>query len=380
MLHYHYIFTGTGLAALLTVREMVHHPFYQDKKILLLDADAKKTNDRTWCFWDEDQHFENLQHKAWETAVFADSSYKRRFAMAPYTYRMIRGLDFYQSIFHELQNHPNITIVQEKVVDFQELGNHCLVKTENQSFSCNYVFNSIFNPEPLNAQKKFPLVHQHFVGWMVKTEAPVFTPDCATFMDFSLPQKGNTRFMYVLPTSEKEALLEYTLFSANLLPREEYESEIKAYLERLGVTHYTITETEQGNIPMTCYPFWKNNSERILHIGSAGGWTKASTGYTFKNALKKSKALVDFLPQNNDLRKFHNINRFWFYDLLLIDILYRKNEVGSSIFASMFRQGKVATIFKFLDEETTISEDLNIILRCPKTLFIKALWHRFFGY
>ncbi|MFY7758911.1 MAG: lycopene cyclase, partial [Flavobacterium stagni] len=93
-----------------------------------------------------------------------------------------------------------------------------------------------------------------------------------------------------------------------------------------------------------------------------------------------SKALVDFLPQNNDLRKFHSINRFWFYDLLLIDILYRKNEVGSSIFASMFRQGKVATIFKFLDEETTISEDLNIILRCPKTLFIKALWHRFFGY
>lgn len=380
MLHYHYIFTGTGLAALLTVREMVQHPFYQDKKILLLDADAKKTNDRTWCFWDEGRHFENIQHKAWETAVFADAEFERRFAMAPYTYRMVRGLDFYATVFEELHQNPNLTFIQEKVVDFQELGNHCLVKTENQSFTCNFIFNSIFNPEPLIAQKKFPLVHQHFVGWMVKTETPVFTPDCATFMDFSVPQKGNTRFMYVLPISENEALLEFTLFSANLLQREEYEWEIKAYLERLRITAYTITETEQGNIPMTCYPFWKHNSERILHIGSAGGWTKASTGYTFKNALKKSKALVDFLPQNNDLRKFHSINRFWFYDLLLIDILYRKNEVGSSIFASMFRQGKVATIFKFLDEKTAFLEDLNIILRCPKTLFIKALWHRFFGY
>lgn len=378
MLHYHYIFTGTGLAALLTVREMVHHPFYQDKKILLLDADAKKTNDRTWCFWDEGRHFENIQHKAWETAVFADAAFERRFAMAPYTYRMIRGLDFYAAVFEELHQNPNLTFIQEKVVDFQELGNHCLVKTENQSFTCNFIFNSIFNPEPLIAQKKFPLVHQHFVGWMVKTETPVFTPDCATFMDFSVPQKGNTRFMYVLPISENEALLEFTLFSANLLQREEYEWEIKAYLERLGVTAYTITETEQGNIPMTCYPFWKHNSERILHIGSAGGWTKASTGYTFKNALKKSKALVDFLPQNNDLRKFHGINRFWLYDLLLIDILFHQNEVGSSIFASMFRQGKVATIFKFLDEETTFLEDLNIILRCPKTLFIKALIRRLF--
>ncbi|MFY7758029.1 MAG: lycopene cyclase family protein, partial [Flavobacterium stagni] len=175
MLHYHYIFTGTGLAALLTVREMVQHPFYQDKKILLLDADAKKTNDRTWCFWDEGRHFENIQHKAWETAVFADAGFERRFAMAPYTYRMIRGLDFYAAVFEELHQNPNLTFIQEKVVDFQELGNHCLVKTESQSFTCNFIFNSIFNPEPLIAQKKFPLVHQHFVGWMVKTETPVFT-------------------------------------------------------------------------------------------------------------------------------------------------------------------------------------------------------------
>ncbi|MFM2230692.1 MAG: hypothetical protein RL607_1950 [Bacteroidota bacterium] len=379
MLHYHYIFTGTGLAALLTVREMMQHPFYQDKRILLLDSDAKKTNDRTWCFWDENQHFTDVQFKAWEQAWFSDANFQRTFTMAPYTYRMIRGIDLYQTIFQEIASFPNIEIVQEKVVDFQELGNHCLVKTDNQSFTSNYIFNSIFNPEPLVTQKKFPLVHQHFVGWMVKTETTVFTSDCATFMDFSVPQNGNTRFMYVLPISEHEALLEFTLFSANLLQREEYEWEIKAYLERLGITSYTITETEQGNIPMTCYPLWKHNTERILHIGSAGGWTKASTGYTFKNALKKSKALVHFLPKNSDLRAFHKVNRFWFYDLLLIDILYRQNQVGGSIFASMFRKGKVSTIFKFLDEETTFSEDLNIIWRCPKGLFLKALWHRFFG-
>ncbi|MEN9335191.1 MAG: hypothetical protein RLZZ500_178 [Bacteroidota bacterium] len=379
MLHYHYIFTGTGLAALLTVREMMQHPFYQDKRILLLDSDAKKTNDRTWCFWDENQQFTGVQFKAWEQAWFADADYRRTFDMAPYTYRMIRGIDLYQTIFQEIASFTNIEIIQEKVVDFQELGNHCLVKTDNQSFTSNYIFNSIFNPEPLVTQKKFPLVHQHFVGWMVKTETPVFTPDCATFMDFSVPQNGNTRFMYVLPISEQEALLEFTLFSANLLQREEYEWEIKAYLERLGITSYTITETEQGNIPMTCYPFWKHNTERILHIGSAGGWTKASTGYTFKNALKKSKALVHFLTKNSDLRAFHKVNRFWLYDLLLIDILYRQNQVGGSIFASMFRKGKVSTIFKFLDEETTFSEDLNIIWRCPKGLFLKALWHRFFG-
>ena len=95
--------------------------------------------------------------------------------------------------------------------------------------------------------------------------------------------------MYVLPTSTTEALLEYTLFSKNLLSKEEYEAEIQKYIENLGITEYEIIEKEEGNIPMTCYPFWKHNTKNIVNIGSAGGWTKASTGYTFKNASKNQK-------------------------------------------------------------------------------------------
>ena len=67
------------------------------------------------------------------------------------------------------------------------------------------------------------------------------------------------------------------------------------YLNAQGISAFEIEEKEQGNIPMTCYPFWKHNTKNIINIGSAGGWTKASTGYTFKNATKKSKALVQFL-------------------------------------------------------------------------------------
>jgi lycopene beta-cyclase len=378
MQHYYYIFTGSGLAALMTVYEMLQDEFYQDKRILLLDADAKKTNDRTWCFWDHQNEFEKLTHRVWPKALFADEHFSRTFDLAPYQYKMLRGADFYRFVFDKIQQHPNIDFVQETVVDFEQMGQHCAVKTQNRSYTCNYIFNSIFRPEKVAAQQKYPLVQQHFVGWLVKTEQPVFTPDCVTFMDFSVAQKGNTRFMYVLPMSENEALVEYTLFSADLLEKQAYETEIKAYLEKLGAAEFEILETEQGNIPMTCYPFWKHNQERILHIGSAGGWTKASTGYTFKNTLKKSKQLAHFLKSKTDLRSFHKKNRFWFYDLLLIDILYHKNQIGSHIFASMFRRGQVEPIFKFLDEESSLAEDLNIILRCPKRWFILALVHRIF--
>uniref|UniRef100_UPI004047AFFD lycopene cyclase family protein n=2 Tax=Flavobacterium sp. TaxID=239 RepID=UPI004047AFFD len=392
MQHYHYIFTGSGLSALMTVYEMLVSGKFDDKSILLIDANAKKVNDRTWCFWDENNLFDEIVSKKWNQAVFANEKFNRVLELAPYQYKKINGLDFYELVFKKISEHKNIHFLNQKVVDFTELGNHCVVKTKEETFTCNKIFNSIYtqdqrsncmehsgiNPEVVISQTKFPLIQQHFIGWFIKSKEAVFTPNCVTFMDFSVEQKGNTRFMYVLPTSSTEALLEYTLFSKDLLLKEEYELEIQKYIENLGITEYEIIEKEQGNIPMTCYPFWKHNTKNIINIGSAGGWTKASTGYTFKNASKKSKALVQFLKSETDFTKFHKKDKFWFYDLLLLDILSSKNELGSKIFSSMFKKGSSTVIFKFLDEETSFSEDLQVIWKCPKILFIKALFGRIF--
>lgn len=376
MQHYHYIFTGSGLSALMTVYEMLLSGKFDDKSILLIDDNTKKVNDRTWCFWDENNLFDEIASKKWNQAVFANEKFNRVLELIPYQYNKVNGLDFYELIFKKISEHKNIHFLNQKVGDFTELGNHCIVKTEQETFTCNKIFNSIYNPEVVTAQNKFPLIQQHFVGWFIKSKEAVFTPNCATFMDFSVEQKGNTRFMYVLPTSENEALLEYTLFSKDLLSKAAYESEIHKYIENLGITEYEIIEKEQGNIPMTCYPFWKHNTKNIINIGSAGGWTKASTGYTFKSASKKSKSLVQFLKSESDFTKFHKKDKFWFYDLLLLDILSSKNELGSKIFSSMFRSGNSTVIFKFLDEETSIWEDLQVIWKCPKMLFVKALFGR----
>ena len=373
MKHYHYIFTGSGLSALMTVYEMVLSGRFDDKTILLIDENQKKANDRTWCFWDDAQLFEDRISKKWRLALFVDRGFRRELKLAPYQYKMIKGLDFYQLVFDTLSKCVNVDFVHQRVVDFRELGAHCVVRTESESFTCNRVFNSIYNPGIVTSQSKYPLLQQHFIGWFIKSKEVVFTVDCATFMDFSVGQSGNTRFMYVLPTSETEALVEYTLFSKDLLLTEEYESEIRNYLERLGIVDYEMCGKEQGAIPMTAYPFWKHNTESIINIGTAGGWTKASTGYTFRNTVKKSKALVEFLQTGTDFRKYHRKSKFWFYDLLFLDVLHRRNDLGSEVFAALFKKGDPALILKFLDEETTFWEDLQVIWKCPKGLFIRAL-------
>ncbi|MDN3678341.1 lycopene cyclase family protein [Flavobacterium paronense] len=378
MKHYHYIFTGSGLSALMTVYEMAFSEKFDDKSILLIDENLKKSNDRTWCFWDENQLFESIVSEKWNTALFADNNIQRELTLKPYQYKMVKGLDFYKMVFDTISIHSNIHFVNQNVIDFQELGNHCVVKTDTESFSCNKVFNSILNQETVKNQTKYPLLHQHFIGWFIKSNQAVFNPDCATFMDFSVEQKGNTRFMYLLPSSETEALIEYTLFSKDLLSKEEYETEIQNYIQKIGITEYEIVEKEQGNIPMTSYKFWKHNSKNIINIGSAGGWTKASTGYTFKNTIKKSKALVQFLLSETDFRKFHKNDKFWFYDLLFLDVLNRRNDKGSKVFSALFKSGKPTLIFKFLDEETSFWEDLQVIWKCPKGLFVRALINRLF--
>lgn len=376
MKHYDYIFTGAGLSALMTVYKMVQSRKFEDKSILLLDENSKKTNDRTWCFWKtNDSVWEQSISKKWDSALFANTAFRRDLDLQPYHYNMVKGLDFYTQVFDLLSKQDNITFLNQKVLEIEESETIILVQTERESFSCSKLFNSIYNKHKAESQTQYPVLQQHFIGWFIKSEQPVFNLEQATFMDFSVEQKGNTRFMYVLPTSKTEALLEYTLFSHQHLKKEEYENEIQNYIQKLGITNYEIVEKEQGSIPMTCYPFWKANTKNAINIGTSGGWTKASTGYTFKNSDKKSSELVAFLQKETDFTKFHKKTKFWWYDLLLLDILDRKNELGSHIFSSMFKKGNPSLIFKFLDEETSFIEDIKVILKCPKMLFIKAIFH-----
>lgn len=380
MKHYNYIFAGSGLAALMTAYKMAVSGRFADKDILLIDPNEKNANDRTWCFWEKGTgNWDGIIFRNWQKALFKNADFSSELDFGGYQYKMVRGADFYRFVLAELGKHPNISFARERVVGFEDRGKQVLVKTDASGYTCDKLFNSVYNPELPASQNKYPVLQQHFIGWHVKTTNPVFTADVPIFMDFSIPQQGNTRFMYVLPFNATEAIVEYTLFSKDLLPKEEYEAAITTYLQNLGATDYKIQDKEGGSIPMTSYKFWKQNTKNILHIGSAGGWTKASTGYTFRNSDKLSGKLVRFLQQGNSFTEFYKLSKFWLYDLLLLDILARTNEKGGYIFSAMFRKGKAAPVFKFLDEETSWAEDLKVIWNCPKGLFIKAVLRRVFG-
>ncbi len=378
MQSYDYIIIGAGASGLLLANALGSDDFFRNRSILILEKANKTTNDRTWCFWEKGPGpFDNILHKNWNKIHFQGNHLNIKPDVAPYSYKMLRGIDFYNHYLKKIKAYTNITLIHDEIHSVEEVKDGVIVKGENTTYQSLQLFDSRFDYAKLKQESTFPVLQQHFVGWFIKTKEPVFDDKAPTFMDFSIPQKRNTRFMYVLPLSPKEALVEYTLFSENVLIKEEYEQAIQKYLlDKFGTDAFEILEKEQGNIPMTCFDFSKENTDRVLKIGMAGGWAKASTGYTFYSSFKKVNQLVDYIKKDKPLSRFNRKSRFWFYDLLLLDILQKNNHLGSSIFESLFKKRKPQLIFKFLDEETNIFEEVFIMAAPKPWPFIKALFNR----
>jgi lycopene beta-cyclase len=375
-----YIIVGAGASGLMLAYRMSQDVFFNDKSILVIDREQNKGNDRTWCYWEEGVgEWDHLLYKSWAKIYFGSDSYSKTIDISDYSYKMIRSESFYKHLWSAIKVKSNIEFKNESVIAVNEKQDLVEVSTKSETFKAKKVFNSIPNVDLYQQQDKYPVLQQHFVGWFIQTEQPIFDDTYATFMDFTVNQKDNTRFMYVLPINKTTALFEYTLFSKNLLENIEYENAIKRYLEEKGITHYKVIEKEKGSIPMTSYKFSQHNSKHILHIGTAGGWTKASTGYTFRNTTKKTKLLADFLKDNDDLSKFEKSTKFRLYDMLFLDVLANHNEKGSKLFSSLFKKAKTKTIFRFLDEESTFLEDLKIITSVPPKYFTLALFKRIFN-
>ncbi len=378
--HYDYIILGAGLSGYTVALRMSRDVFFKGKNIGIIDGNFNKANDRTWCFWETSPDiYEDIVSYRWPEILVKGNGIKAPIKIAPYRYKKVEGSDFYAFAKEELSQHSNITFIEANVVDYKERGEQVVIQTSEGDYTAKTVLNSIYKPEILKEQNQKVVLQQHFIGWFVSTKEAVFNPDIATYMDFSIPQKGNCRFMYVLPTSKNEALLEYTLFSKELLPQAEYEEAIKDYLNNLGVSEYEITARERGSIPMTTYDFTQHNSENVIHIGTAGGWTKASTGYTFKHTLKKSAKLIAFLKSAEAFKAYSLKNRWTFYDAVLLEVLDKHNERGGEIFTRMFNDGKAHHIFKFLDEESSFGDEMKVVWSAPKWIFMKAAFRVIFS-
>jgi lycopene beta-cyclase len=388
MQSYDFIMTGGGLAGLSMAYQLVHGPC-SNSTILVLDEQTKGENDRTWCFWArEPVPFDSLASRTWSTLEFRSETFSSDFDLDPYRYHMIRGIDFYRHVLDDLEGRSNIEFRSERVDEIQNSADHAVVVTERGSYGATWVFDSRFRAEEYGSEawtrqflpeghRPYHYLMQHFLGWEIETDAPVFSPEKLTMFDFRTPQRGEMRFMYVLPASEHRALVEFTLFSARLLDDQEYVEALEAYItDVLGIGSFRVVDRERGVIPMTDQPFPRRTGERTLTIGTRAGCVKASTGYAFARVQRDIKAVVASLAHHDHPFSLpRKRTGFGVLDTMLLQIMWRRGELSEPVFTRLFSRNPIQRMLRFLDEETSLPETMAVMATVPWGPFIRA-WIR----
>jgi lycopene beta-cyclase len=367
-----YIIAGGGMAGLSLAFYLNESPL-RDKKILIIDRDAKDANDHTWCFWETSEGaFEEIVFRRWKAVRFHGTrGFSAVLDLGEYVYKMIRAVDFYEFVLAKIRANPNFSFLQAAI----ESVENETVKTNQGEFAAReFVFDSFTRKNYDNP--KYQNLWQHFRGWLIETEKPIFNPNEPTLFDFRVEQNGECRFAYVLPFSETKALVEFTVFSDNLLPQDAYEFYLLKYIsEVLRIEKFEILERESGVIPMSDEPHDQNPAPKIIRIGTSGGYVKPSTGYSFQRTQRRLKKLVEDLEiQNSAIQNPKSKIQNWksYLDSVLLNVLLTKAHPADDVFTLLFSKNAAAKVLKFLDEDTSPAEDLAIMKSVPRAAFARA--------
>jgi len=372
-----FIIAGAGAAGLSLAYKLVHSSLgFGD--ILIIDRDAKRSNDRTWCFWtDSNTAFDAVVSQQWNMLTFIGHNYHHTSDLTPYTYKMIRGIDFYKALREDLGNRPNVTWMLGNIEEIHDGENEASIQVDGSLFHGKWIFDSTFNPTFFKPDPtRYHHLAQHFLGWEIETTENCFDPSAITLFDFRTPQNNAMRFMYVLPFSPRKALVEYTLFSATLLERDEYEKALREYFsEVLQISDYRIQAVESGVIPMSDQPFRRRAGRRILNIGTKGGLVKPSTGYSFLRTQRDTDAIVVSLANSGHPFHIPSASRLHlFLDSIMLNLMYRQGNSMKMIFTELFKNNPIQRLFRFLDEDIRLIELIQVLLSVPPWPFLKAFF------
>lgn len=376
MQKYDFIIAGGGLAGL-SLAYYMNQTVLHEKSILIIDQDTKTKNDRTWCFWEKDNRspFDAIIHRQWQKVYFHGTNFSAALNLGDYSYKWLRGIDFYDFVKTDLASNPNIRFVQEHIERIKDTPTGGFVITTENQYLAEYVFDST-KALKLNLADCHNML-QHFKGWEIVTNKPVFDPTCPTMMDYRVEQRGvGVRFMYVLPESPTRAMVEYTVFSEKLLSPTEYDAELHKYLKDfLKIENFSIEHEEFGVIPMTDEPILNHEGEHVVRIGTAGGYVKASTGYAFQRTQRFTQALVKNLvtvgKPMSPKKSFKKHFKDWL-DSTLLNVLLKNRALGKDVFTALYQKNPTPRLFAFLDEDTTLFEDLRIMSTVPLWAFTKG--------
>ena len=354
MKEFDYIIIGGGCAGLSLAYELEIHKKLKDKTLAIIEPRKEYKKDKTWSFWKVTSHnFDDCVKKSWENFSINIPNKTNHLKCNIYPYQSVDSGLFYAKINKTLKENKNIFF-------FKDINE---VSTKN-----SFIFNSV-----PSIKRNSHNLWQHFCGVEIVAQNDFFDDNLFNLMDFDCEQRKSVHFFYTLPYSKSKALIETTWISnMNDNSQKDYDKQIKDYIENhLNLKNYKITYKEEGAIPLF-YPLYEKNKNK-MNIGTAGGMTRLSTGYTFLNIQEHSKYICKNIENISKIKTYGIEKKYRFLDNIFLKVLDEHPNKMPNIFFKMFK-GSPKTVIRFLSNKSTILEDLSIILKMPKWVFIKALF------
>lgn len=377
---YDFVFIGLGAGNSLILLDLIKNGLTKNKQIAIFEADNKSVNDKTYCFWaaKEDTIVKDLGQIISHSFNQINVNQSKDLDIFSHPYHYIRSIDLYDYTLEKI-NQENIDVYRIGIDSINCIDEIYAVHSKDNIFRANYIFDS--RPPTISVKKtKDIYLSQSFYGLHIKSEKSIFNDKAFEMMNFQVDQGGYTQFIYVIPFSKNEGLIELTRFGQEKIDTV-YASAIldKFILDNYG--NYNVLNEEIGSIPMTTFVNPNNQHKGILNTGASANLIKPSTGYGFKNMHSFSK-LVSKKIKSGNFTAFNRINitskkRFKFYDRLLLLILLHWPSEGKRIFSRLFLKNSIHSIFSFLDEKTTVWQEIKIFSTLPIFLFLKALFLSF---
>ena len=235
-------------------------------------------------------------------------------------------------------------------------------------------------PMPKNA------MIQHFIGWEIAADAPCFDPSTAILMDFRCDQTRGMHFIYVLPFSSTEALIESTMFSPDVQEDGFYEGAIADYLAaHCDCQSYRVQRREKGAIPLAEL---SPRDDSLMPIGANGGAIRPSSGYAFAfiqkqiiaaistaHAAGEGKGRVDSGGESDNQLSFANPHRKidLLMDRIFLAVLRRWPDIAPSLFSRLAKALSGDEFAAFMSGDAGWGLRAKIILAMPKWPFVRVM-------
>lgn len=337
-------------------------------RIVIVDPRTRFERDRTWCFWNAEPHaFESAITRRWARwAVRARGQTVVRDAPG-LAYCHVPAERFYAVALEQLRAAGVEIRLGVRAEALDDRGDRVVVATSDGAIEARVALDSRpprFDTAPPRDDIR---LLQHFRGYHVHTAADTFDPETAMLMDFDVEQRDGLAFAYVLPFSEREALVEATWFSAHVLAADAYDSAIRRYLAvRHAVRDFTIAHDERGVIPMTTERFEQRPSPRVYRIGTVGGAAKPSTGYAF---LAIQRFARDFAPRLAQDRvpepPRSRATRTEIMDRVFLAFLRDHASEAPVVFRTLFDRVPPDVLVRFLSETSSPLDELRVMSASP---------------